>query len=163
LGDEAADDIRTCRALEHKPALGGFAETRYQAKSWNKDRRVCARIEPTTEGLDIRFVITSIHTGSAEHVYEALDWARGQAEDLIKLHQAQFASDRPWRARVSPGSHRALSGSASRQRCAGSGASDWPAGCGSETASGVRLVFAAACPEAALFRHIAAALMPSGP
>jgi hypothetical protein len=32
-----------------------------------------------------------------------------------------------------------------------------------ETASRVRLAFAAACPEAALFRHIAVALMPSGP
>jgi hypothetical protein len=32
-----------------------------------------------------------------------------------------------------------------------------------ETASRVRLAFAAACPEAALFRHIAAALMPAGP
>jgi Transposase DDE domain group 1 len=57
-------------------------------------RGVCALIEPTTEGLNIRFVISSIHTGSAEHVYATLDWARGQAEDLIKLHQAQLASDR---------------------------------------------------------------------
>jgi hypothetical protein len=32
-----------------------------------------------------------------------------------------------------------------------------------ETASRVRLAFAAACPEAALFRQIAAALMPAGP
>ena len=32
-----------------------------------------------------------------------------------------------------------------------------------ETASRVRLAFAAACPEASLFRHIAAALMPAGP
>jgi hypothetical protein len=32
-----------------------------------------------------------------------------------------------------------------------------------EAASRVRLAFAAACPEAALFRHIAAVLMPSGP
>ena len=32
-----------------------------------------------------------------------------------------------------------------------------------EAASRVRLAFAAACPQAALFRHIAAALMPSGP
>jgi hypothetical protein len=31
------------------------------------------------------------------------------------------------------------------------------------TASGVRLAFAAACPEAAFFRHIAAATMPAGP
>jgi len=52
------------------------------------------RIEATTKGLDIRFVITSIHTGSAEHVYETLYCARGQAENLIKLHKAQLASDR---------------------------------------------------------------------
>jgi len=32
-----------------------------------------------------------------------------------------------------------------------------------ETAARVRLAFAAACPEATLFRHIAAALMPAGP
>jgi hypothetical protein len=53
LVDEVADDIRTRRALEQKPALRGFAD---QAKSWNKERRVCARIEATTKGLDIRFV-----------------------------------------------------------------------------------------------------------
>ena len=32
-----------------------------------------------------------------------------------------------------------------------------------EMASRVRLAFAAACPEASLIRHIAAALMPAGP
>ena len=94
LVDETADDIRTRRALEQKPALRGFAETRYQAKSWNKERRVCARIEATAKGLDIRFVVTSLHTGSAQHLYETLYCARGQAENLIKLHKAQLASDR---------------------------------------------------------------------
>ncbi len=94
LVDDVADDIRTRRALEHKSALRGFADTRYQAKSWNKERRVCVRIEATTKGLDIRFVITSSHTGSAQHVYETLYCARGQAENLIKLHKAQLASDR---------------------------------------------------------------------
>jgi hypothetical protein len=64
------------------------------AKSWNIDRRACARIEATTKGLDIRFVVTSIETGSAEHIYETLYCARGQAENLIKLHKAQLASDR---------------------------------------------------------------------
>jgi hypothetical protein len=53
-----------------KAHLRGFAETRYQAKSWKRERRACARIEATTKGLDIRFVVTSLHTGSAEHVYE---------------------------------------------------------------------------------------------
>ena len=92
--DEAADDIRTRRALDQKPCVRGFAETSYQAKSWNTDRRACARIEATTKGLDIRFVVTSIETGTAEHIYETLYCARGQAENLIKLHKAQLASDR---------------------------------------------------------------------
>ena len=52
--DETADDIRTRRALDQKPALRGFAQTRYRAKSWDKERRACARIEATTKGLDIR-------------------------------------------------------------------------------------------------------------
>ena len=44
-------------------------------------------------GLDIRHVVMSIETGSAEHIYETLYCARGQAENLIKLHKAQLASD----------------------------------------------------------------------
>jgi len=92
--EETADDIRTRRALDHKTCLRGFAETRYQAQSWNHKRRACARIEATTQGLDIRFVVTSLKTGSAEHVYETIYCARGQAENLIKLHKAQLTSDR---------------------------------------------------------------------
>ena len=81
LVDETADDIRTRRALDQKPCLRGFGETSYQAKSWNTDRRACARIEATTKGLDIRFVVTSIEIGSAEHIYQTLYCARGQAEN----------------------------------------------------------------------------------
>jgi hypothetical protein len=32
--DEAADDIRTRRALDQQPRRRGLAETRYQANSW---------------------------------------------------------------------------------------------------------------------------------
>ena len=41
--DETADDIRTRRALDGTPCLRGFAETRYQAKSWTAERRACER------------------------------------------------------------------------------------------------------------------------
>ena len=92
--DAAADDIRTRRALDQQPCLRGFAETRYRAKSWNRERRACARIEATTKGLDIRFVVTSLADGAAQYVYETLYCARGQAENLIKLHKTQLASDR---------------------------------------------------------------------
>src|SRR5881275_2381764 len=182
LVDQAADDIRTRRALDQKPCLRGFAETSYQAKSWHIDRRACAPIEATTKGLDIRFVVTSIETGSAEHIYQTLYYARGQAENLIKLHKAQLASDRT----------SCRSPLANQMRLILHTAAYWlmltvrdmiPKGHALATAefntirlrllklgarvvemaSRVRLAFAAACPDATLIRYIAAALMPAGP
>jgi hypothetical protein len=182
LVDQTADDIRTRRALDQKPCLRGFAETSYRAKSWNTDRRVCARIEATTKGLDIRFLVTSIETGSAEHIYQTLYCARGQAENLIKLHKAQLASDRTscrsplanqmrlilhtaayWlmltlRDAI-PKAHALATAEFNtiRMRLLKLGARVV------EMASRVRLAFAAACPDATLIRHIAAILMPTGP
>src|SRR5262245_25605244 len=89
-----ADDIRTRRALAQAPVLRGYAETMYRAKSWSKPRRACARIEATSLGLDIRYVVTSLAAGSAEHIYDTLYCARGQTENLIKMHKGQLASDR---------------------------------------------------------------------
>ena len=48
----------------------------------------------TRLGLDIRYVVTNITTGTPEWLYADLYCARGQAENLIKLHKAQLASDR---------------------------------------------------------------------
>lgn len=45
-------------------------------------------------GLDIRFVVTNLDSGSAELVYDVIYCARGQAENLIKMHKSQLASDR---------------------------------------------------------------------
>jgi len=182
LVEQTADDIRTRRALDQKPCLRGFAETSYQAKSRKTDRRACARIEATTKGLDIRFVVTSIETGSAEHIYQTLYCARGQAENLIKLHKAQLASDRTsCRSRLAnrmrlilhtaaywlmltvrdalPKAHALANAEFNtiRLRLLKLGARVI------ELASRVRLAFAAACPDATVIRHIAAALMPTGP
>lgn len=44
--------------------------------------------------LEIRFVVTNLCEGSAEHIYDVLYYARGQAENLIKMHKSQLASDR---------------------------------------------------------------------
>jgi hypothetical protein len=180
--DETADDIRTRRALDQKPCLRGFAETRYRAKTWNKERRACARIEATTKGLDIRFVVTSLQTGSAQHIYETLYCARGQAENLIKLHKAQLASDRT----------SCRSPLANQMRLILHTAAYWliltvrdaipaahPLATAEfatirlrllklatrviETTTRIRLAFAAACPDAALFRQLALGLMPAGP
>jgi hypothetical protein len=49
---------------------------------------VAARIEASTQGLDIRFVVTSIATGSAEWLYDTLYCARGQAENRNRCEPA---------------------------------------------------------------------------
>jgi hypothetical protein len=86
--EEAADALRVERAIEDKDAVRGFAETTHAAKSWKRERRITARIEATRLGLDIRYVVTNIATGTAEWLYADLYCARGQAENLIKLHKA---------------------------------------------------------------------------
>lgn len=102
LVEPAADDVRVRRAEGQLATLRGFSETCYAAKSWDKERRVVARIEASAsheddmlrKGLDIRYVVTSLQEGDAEHIYETVYCARGQAENLIKQHKAQLASDR---------------------------------------------------------------------
>ncbi len=53
-----------------------------------------ARIEATRLSLDVHFVVTNLERGSPEWVYDSLYCARGQAENLIKLHKSQLRSDR---------------------------------------------------------------------
>jgi len=48
----AADDVRSRRAEQQVPALRGYTETRYAARSWGRQRRAVARIEATLMGLD---------------------------------------------------------------------------------------------------------------
>src|SRR6267378_266370 len=93
LTREAADAIAVQRALWGKDRLRGFKAFRYGAKSWDKERRFVARIEATPKGLDVRYVVTSLKAG-AKHLYETLYCARGNAENFIKLHKSQLASDR---------------------------------------------------------------------
>jgi len=88
-----ADALCVERATDTAPTLRRFATLRYGAKSWKKQRLVAARLEATTLGLDIRYVVTSL-PGTAEYLYETVYCARGQAENFIKLHKAQLASDR---------------------------------------------------------------------
>ena len=69
-------------------------ETRYGAKSWTTARRVIARIEATTLGMDICTIVTSLTGSTPERLYEFTYCDRGQAENLIKLHKTQLKSDR---------------------------------------------------------------------
>ena len=90
---QAADVLCVERAARAAAKLRSFATLSYGAKGWNKERCIVARIEATANGLDIRYVVTSLK-GTAKHLYETVYCGRGQAENFIKLHKAQLASDR---------------------------------------------------------------------
>ena len=82
-----------CRAEAGAEKMRGFASFSYAAHSWRRERRVVARLEATTRGFDARYIVTSLG-GEARHLYEGVYCTRGQAENLIKQHKAQLASDR---------------------------------------------------------------------
>jgi hypothetical protein len=88
-----ADALCVRRAITGVEKRRTWMGLRYGAKSWGIQRRMVARIEATTLGLDIRYVVTSL-PGTAKYLYETVYCARGQAENFIKLHKAQLASDR---------------------------------------------------------------------
>ena len=102
LLEEAADDVRVRRAEEQVPVLRRYAETRYGAKSWGCKRRVSARIEATTLGLDIRCVVTNLRAGSAEWLYDTLYCARGSGREPDKAAQKPTRL-RPHQLPVRPG------------------------------------------------------------
>jgi hypothetical protein len=160
---------------------GRYTETRHKAKSWDRERRTVARIEATMLGLDIRFVVTSLDVGSAEWIYDSLYCARGQAEKLIKLHKTQLASDRTSRRSALANQVRLVLHTAAywlmlTVRDAIPKARELAtaqfatlrlrllkiAARVVETTSRIRLAFAAACPEADLFRSLPGALLPLG-
>jgi hypothetical protein len=98
---ELAVHLRCRHALGSEEKLRTWTSFEYQAKSWDRPRRVIARLEcslrPDVGGMrqevDVRYVVTSME-GTAEHLYEQVYCQRGQAENLIKQHKAQLASDR---------------------------------------------------------------------
>ena len=91
---DKSDEVCVRRAVGNLDAVRDYAETRYAAKSWSQPRRVVARIEATRKGLDIRYVVTNVTHCPPEWLYSSIYCGRGQAENLIKRHKAQLASDR---------------------------------------------------------------------
>jgi len=103
---ELSDHLRFWHAWSNEPKMRCYTSFAYRAGSWRTARRVIARIEvslqpdPTPthpdgcrQEVDVRYVVTSLE-GDAERLYEGVYCPRGQAENLIKLHKAQLASDR---------------------------------------------------------------------
>jgi Transposase DDE domain group 1 len=103
---KASDNLRFHHAMSSQAKLRTYMSFTYQASTWKRSRKVVARLEcslqPVEDGItstgmrqevDIRYVVTSLK-GVAQYLYEDVYCERGQAENLIKLHKAQLASDR---------------------------------------------------------------------
>ena len=204
--DRIADDVRVRRAEAHADvarmqraeqqpdpavlrqaeaqaaAVRRYTEIRYGAKSWGCERRVAARIEATKKGLDIRYVVTNQPGGSAEWLYDTMYCARGQMENLIKLHKTQLHSDRTsCRSPLANQVRLLLHTAAYWLMLAVRDAIPKPQPLASaefktvrlrlikiaaritETASRVRVSFASCCPEAELFVGIARWFQPAAP
>jgi hypothetical protein len=126
--------------------------------------------------------VTNLTGGSAEWLYESMYCARGQMENLIKLHKTQLHSDRT----------SCRSPLANQVRLVLHTAAYWlllkvrdnipklqPLAIAefkniqmrlikiaariTETATQVRVAFAAACPEAGLFASLVRCFQPAGP
>ncbi len=181
LAAAVADDLKVRRAEAGAEKMRSFTAVAYAAKSWQRERHVVARLEATTRGFDARYVVTSLK-GEARHLYEDAYCIRGQAENLIKLHKVQLASDRTscqspvanqvrlvlhtaayWlmlgiRDAIPAASPLAKAEFATlRLRLLKLGARVI------EKAARIRIQFASACPDATLFRLLAGRLATAGP
>ena len=154
-----------------------FAEFRYGAKIWNRERRVIARLEHMARGANPRFVVTSL-AGDGQTLYEKLYCARGDMENRIK-EQFELFSDRTSAHRWWPNQFRLLLASLAyvlmttirRLGLAGTEAARAQVGTIrlrllkigaviTRNTRRVRFLLSSACPDQALFTLVAARLEP---
>ena len=65
----------------------------YRAREWSRSRKLVARVEATSIGTDVRFIVTSLQ-GRGKTLYEKVFCARGNAENLIKDMKRFTRSDK---------------------------------------------------------------------
>lgn len=70
-----------------------FTQIHDGAKSWDKSRRVIAKLEHMSRGANPRFVVTNLHQ-TPKYLYEKVYCARGDMENRIKEQQLGLFSDR---------------------------------------------------------------------
>jgi hypothetical protein len=79
-----------------------FSEFHYAAREWSHERRVVFRVEFTTTGPDVRYVVTNAPNGKPRDIYEKRYCRRAQCENWIKDLKTYLKCDRTscqeWRA-----------------------------------------------------------------
>lgn len=89
---EASTAARAARAGGEK--LRRFKEFYDGAASWDRVARIIARVEAGPQGVDTRFIVTSLGSVRGRTVYQDISCARGQAENHIKAWKTHLAADR---------------------------------------------------------------------
>ena len=89
---EASTIARAARAGGEK--LRRFKEFYDGAASWDRVERIIARVEAGPQGVDTRFIVTSLDGMRGRTVYQDIYCARGQAENHIKAWKTHLAADR---------------------------------------------------------------------
>jgi hypothetical protein len=70
-----------------------FTDIHYSARSWDRARRVIAKIEYSQHGANPRYVVTNLEA-DAKYLYDKLYCARGDMENRIKESQLDMFGDR---------------------------------------------------------------------
>ena len=97
IGQPWCEDVAVRRVRSRKHQVRRFFQTGYQAGSWSRERTVIARVEATSKGSDIRFIVTNLPCRS-KVLYERIYCARGD----VRNHPPGVPQDR--RARTQNGS-----------------------------------------------------------
>jgi hypothetical protein len=175
------EDVAVRRAQGRAGKLRRYASFAYAAKGWRHKRRVIARVEASGQGTDTRFVVTNL-ADKPKRLYERIYCARGRMENLIKAHKRHLASDRTSCTSALANQFRLVLHSAAYMLLHGLRAvaprrSFWRTAqfdtlrlrlikLGArvvEKATRIKVILPAACPDTAIFAHLAGACAPSGP
>jgi len=71
-----------------------YGEFRYEAREWDRERRVIFRVHYTNEGPDVRCVVTNQEAGSPRKIYDEKYCRRSQCENWIKDLKTYLKCDR---------------------------------------------------------------------
>jgi hypothetical protein len=85
-------DAQDCH-VELGAKVRWFSEFRYGAGTWDRKRRIIAKIEHTSQGGNPRYLVTNLE-GAPQTLYDKLYCARGEMENRIKENQLDLFADR---------------------------------------------------------------------
>ncbi len=88
------DEGRMQEHFEDDLFVRKYAEFKYQSKEWNQERRFIFRCHYTSDGPDVRYVVTNQIGGKAQRLYDEEYCQRAECENWIKDLKTYLKSDR---------------------------------------------------------------------